>query len=112
MTREKFQNKVLKGRSAETFVCEDLIKKKLIILYRNKRINGVEVDILAKKNNEIFIIEVKKHYWVGSGFEEIISKDQLARLKKVQRNLESSTLFKVSLILAHLQNQKIDFISL
>ncbi len=52
-------NQKLKGKYYEDLACEYLIKNGYEIIERNKRYKKIEIDIIAKKNNEIIICEVK-----------------------------------------------------
>lgn len=49
----------LLGKIGEDLAAEYLIKNGYIVRERNWRINKLEVDIIAEKNNRIIIIEVK-----------------------------------------------------
>ena len=47
------------GKKAEELAAEFLLKKGYTILYRNYRYLKAEIDIIAEKDNELMIVEVK-----------------------------------------------------
>ena len=109
------QNKALKinpkrkGFFKENIVAQHLKKQGWTILHQNKKIFGVEVDILAKKENEIFLIEVKS-LKKESHLEKILKSKQKERLKKAAQSLCEDFSKGVRLLLATVDSKnKIDF---
>lgn len=95
--------RIRKGVQGEQIVAALLIKNGYKILARNVKILGVEVDLVIQRESSITLLEVKTHYYVGSGFEDIISNDQVQRLLKAKEYLKKKYYsLKVELYLAHL----------
>ncbi|HWN89496.1 MAG TPA: YraN family protein [Chitinophagaceae bacterium] len=97
------------GKEGEALALEFLRKNDFEILHRNWRYSRYEIDIVAKKQSLLHIIEVKsRHYFPGAFPEESVSKKKFNFLKKaaeeflflhpeyknVQFNILSITLFK------------------
>lgn len=59
MTKDKKQNYYEFGLIAEEKVAEEYIKKGYTILDRRWKLGHTEIDIIAQRDNEIIIIEVK-----------------------------------------------------
>ena len=79
-------NLKMKGLINEKLVAQYLEKKGWTILYQNKRVLGVEIDILAKKKKNQIIIEVKS-IKKEEQLEKILKSKQKERLKKVAESL-------------------------
>jgi Holliday junction resolvase-like predicted endonuclease len=64
------------GDAAEQLVEQDLIRGGYEILDRNWRTRYCEIDIVAKKDNCVYFVEVKyrKNSYYGNGFEVITPK--------------------------------------
>ena len=97
------------GKEGEALALEFLRKNDFEILHSNWRYSRYEIDIIAKKQSLLYIIEVKcRHYFPGAFPEESVSKKKFNFLKKaaeeflylnpenkhVQFNILSITLFK------------------
>ena len=85
----KKANPKTKGQSKENIVARHLKKKGWNILYQNKKILGVEIDILAEKKTELALIEVKSIRQQDL-LENIIKEKQKERLKKAAESLCAS----------------------
>ncbi len=66
------------GKRGEQVAAEYLIGRDFQILERNKRIRGIEVDIIAKDGDELVFVEVKTRT------DNLLSLDRL--FSKAQRN--------------------------
>ncbi len=77
----------LSGKEAEEIAADYLKRKKYKILERNLKIGGTEIDILAKANQYLAIVEVKKRVSSQSGSpEEFVNhrkKNHLLRAAKI-----------------------------
>lgn len=58
------------GKQAEEFIAQKYIKNGYKILERNWRFHPLEVDIIATKNNELVIVEVKARAYDDFGDPE------------------------------------------
>jgi putative endonuclease len=75
------------GYKNESLAVDFLIKKGFIILNRNYRFSHFEIDIIAKKNDQIHFIEVKFRRNNSYGYpESFVSKLQQERIKKASEN--------------------------
>src|SRR5687768_4674300 len=71
------------GKEGEALALEFLRKNDFEILHCNWRYSSYEIDIIAKKENLLHIIEVKsRHYFPGAFPEESVSKKKFNFLKK------------------------------
>ena len=93
-----------KGQHNEHLVCQYLKRKGWSIVCQNQRFFGVEVDILAKRNEIHTLVEVKS-LKNEAHLEKILSDWQKNRLKKVAEALSSQLPGGLNLFLA-LVNQK------
>ena len=102
-------NNKTKGFLKEKIVADYLLQKGWTILEKNKNILGVEVDILAQKNKEQILIEVKS-IKIEDQIENILKQKQKERLKKVAESLCDDPSVSVQLFLATVDSQnKINF---
>ena len=92
-------NTKIKGLLKEEAVVSYLEEEGWTIIYRNKKILGVEVDILAQKNKEKILVEVKSIYSEDQ-IEKILKNKQKDRLKKVAESLLSDSHSSIQLFLA------------
>lgn len=72
------------GKKAEISAREYLQRKNYEILDTNWRYSNLEVDIFAKKNNFLIVVEVKARKNIYLNFDEIVSQ-------KKQNNLVNAT---------------------
>ena len=99
----------LKGREKEERVCEYLIQRGWRIIYKNKKILGVELDILAQKKKEKVVIEVKSISGPNH-IERILKPEQKRRLQKASESLCEKFDSSIQLFLATVDpKNKIDF---
>lgn len=80
------KNTKSKGALTENIVAQYLKQRGWTILFQNEKVLGVEVDILARKEKEYSLIEVKslkKEEYI----EKILKKTQKERLKKAALHL-------------------------
>ena len=71
------------GKEGEASALEFLRKNDFEILHSNWRHSRFEIDIIARKQNMLHIIEVKsRHYFPGAFPEESVSKKKFNFLKK------------------------------
>lgn len=97
------------GQLKEKAVVQYLKQKGWTILYQNKKIQGVEIDILAKKQKELILLEVKS-IKKESQLENIIKKNQKERLSKAVEILSEKFSENLSCFLATVDSQnKINF---
>jgi len=82
----KKQNPKIKGFTNEQIVARYLMQKGWVILHQNKKVFGVEIDILAKKGKEHFLIEVKS-ITKKEHLENILKEKQKERLQKAAKSL-------------------------
>ena len=81
------------GKEAEQKVADFLSKKGYLILERNWRFSHLEVDIIAKHNNFIVIIEVKARKNQNLTFDEIITiKKQKNLINAAEKYLDKKDL--------------------
>jgi len=67
-----------RGREAEDIAAEHLVSKGFQILHRNWRYFHKEIDIIAEKNGELIIIEVKSTFGIGRvTADELMSNGKL-----------------------------------
>lgn len=92
-------NTKAKGLLKEKLVARYLINKGWTIVSQNKKILGVEVDILAKKNKEQILVEVKS-IQSEDQIENILKERQKDRLKKAAESLCESPNSSIQLFLA------------
>ena len=86
-----------KGLLKEQFVVRYLVKKGWTILSQNKKILGVELDIIAQKEKDKAVIEVKSIK--SSECIEWVLKDwQKQRLKKAARSLSENILLYLATV--------------
>lgn len=81
-------NSKVKGSFKENIVVRHLKQQGWDILSQNKKVLGVEIDILAKKEKEVFLIEVKS-IKKDEHLENILKDKQKERLKKTAQSLIS-----------------------
>lgn len=82
----KLKNSKIKGKIKEQIVAQYLTKKGWTILCQNKKILGVEIDILAQKKELCRLIEVKS-IKKEEHIERILKPKQKERLKKAALSL-------------------------
>jgi putative endonuclease len=71
------------GKEGEDIAVDWLLKNGFTILHRNWRYGKLEIDIIAKKDNRLHIIEVKcRHYNKFSHPEESVTKKKFKLLQK------------------------------
>ena len=93
------------GNIGEEFTAQFLIKKGCEILERNFTIRGGEIDIIAKKGNLIYFVEVKsrKHNPLSSG-EEALTKTKISRIIKAaheylnRNDIDSSAVYDAAIV--------------
>lgn len=88
----------IKGNYFEEYTLLKLQKSGFKLVARNYRIFNTEVDLIVRKNNLIYLIEVKYRKY-NYEFEYINSylQRQFFRLKKVQGLLKAKSKFKLNL---------------
>ena len=102
-------NAKTKGLLKEKWVARYLINKGWTIVFQNKKILGVEVDILAQKNKARILVEVKS-IKSEEQIENILKDKQKDRLKKVAESLCADLSYSIQLFLATVDSQnKINF---
>ena len=79
-------DKILSGKDGEEKACNYLKSKKYKILEKNNRCLYGEIDIIAKYNNTLVIIEVKyrKSAKFGKGYEAVNYTKQQKIIKTLQ----------------------------
>ncbi|MFO7734680.1 MAG: YraN family protein [bacterium] len=86
--RKSEKNTVEKGRSAEKTVAKYLLSKGWEISEMNFTIRGGEIDIVAKKGDELIFVEVrswKKKYWPGGTPLETITPAKIRHIIKTAK---------------------------
>ena len=102
-------NNKTKGLLKEKIVADYLIQKGWTIVSQNKKILGVEVDILAQKSKEQILVEVKS-IKTEEQIENILKEKQKERLKKAAESLCDDSSSGIQLFLAAVDSQnKINF---
>ena len=102
-------NTKTKGLLKEKLVARYLVKRGWAIISQNKKILGVEVDILARKNEDQILIEVKS-IKTEDQIENILKEKQKDRLKKAAESLCENSSYSIQLFLATVDSQnKINF---
>lgn len=72
-----------RGVVGEQIACDYLIKKGYLVLDRNFRYKGGEIDIIAKDQNDLVFIEVKLRNSMGYGYpEEAVTHAKKQRITK------------------------------
>ena len=92
------------GIIKEKIVAQHLKKQGWEILHQNKKVLGVEIDLLAKKNKEHFLIEIKS-IKKAEQLENILKEKQKKRLKKVVEGLSEDFPEGLRLLLATVDDQ-------
>lgn len=75
------------GNEGEQMAQQFLITSGYTILEINWRTSRLEIDIIALKNNELHIIEVKTRQYITHSISELITK------KKMKNLLEASSIY-------------------
>ena len=88
-----------RGRKSEQLVRDHLKSKDWSIVFQNRRICDVEVDILAKRRGAHLLVEVKS-LSQEEHIEKILSRKQKDRLKAVAEALAPQAPRGLSLVLA------------
>ena len=102
-------NNKTKGFLKEKIVADFLLEKGWTIIAKNKKILEVEVDILAEKNKQKTLVEVKS-IKNEDQIENRLKQKQKERLKKVAESLCEDSSVSVQLFLATVDSQnKINF---
>jgi putative endonuclease len=105
------KNKIF-GNKAEAIATDFLIKKNYTILERNWRFSHLEIDIIAKKDDIISIVEVKARKNNFSSFDEIINiKKQKNLISAAEHYLEIKNFdneIRFDVIFIFTQNNKIE----
>lgn len=71
------------GKFGEDTAVKYLQSKKYKIIARNVRNKAGEIDIVAKKGDELYLIEVKARKNITYGYpEEYVTKNKLQKIKK------------------------------
>ena len=94
-----------KGQCNEYLVCQYLKSKGWSIVCQNQQFFGVEVDIIAKRNEIHTLVEVKSLN-KEAHLEKILSDRQKNRLKKVVEALSSQIPGGLNLLLALVNQRK------
>lgn len=70
--------KILKGEDAQDAVEKYFLDHEFTLLGKDIAIaqSRHRADFVFRKNNALYLVEVKNHRWLGTGFERIISKAQ------------------------------------
>jgi putative endonuclease len=77
----------VQGRNGEDIACSFLRQKGYEIVERNYRIPGGEIDVIAKRNNELVFVEVKTRSSVQYGYpEEAVTHSKKIRLARAARS--------------------------
>lgn len=88
------------GNFGENVACNYLQTKNYQILERNYRLGHLELDIVAKKDGQFFLFEIKtRRYHQTESGESLISNRQMANLKKAARCY--AVKFQISFTLIH-----------
>ena len=94
-----------KGQKSEELVCQHLQRQGWKIIHRNHRYFGVEIDLLAEKNQSFILVEVKtlsSEYHTG----KIIKHSQKQRLKRVAQMLSEEKPNGLQLLIALVNKRK------
>lgn len=70
------------GKTAEEAVAHEYIKSGYVILERNWRLGKTEIDLIARRENQIVFIEVKARSGEHSHPIEAVTKDKRKRMIK------------------------------
>jgi putative endonuclease len=88
------------GHFGEDVACNYLQTKNYRILKRNYRLGRLELDIIAEKDGQFFLFEIKTRRYHQTKIEEaLISRAQIANLKKAARRY--ATKFQLNFTLIH-----------
>ncbi len=70
------------GNFGENLACEYLIEKGLIVIEKNWRYKHLEIDIIAYKDQQLHIVEVKTRTGIEYGYpEQFIGRQKFQYLK-------------------------------
>lgn len=95
----------IKGRACENFALKYFQNQGYELIFRNVSIGNVEVDLVLKKDQTYFIVEVKSdNLW---RMEHPLPYKQLFRLKKATQNLSEASQSSARLIIAFVKGEKI-----
>ena len=93
----------IKGKKYEDRALEYFQNQNYELIYRNVLIEGVEVDLVLRKNNTYYIVEVKSdNSW---RLENPLSYKQLHRLKRAALALSETSQCSTRLLLALVNNK-------
>ena len=100
-----------KGFLNEEIALSFLQKEGFSLVFKNKKINNTEIDLLLKKNKTLYLFEVKSdNLW---RIEQPLNSKQKERLKEVALKISESYQCSVRLILALVKkDQKVELLPL
>ena len=84
-----------RGQIAEKLVCEFLSKREYLLIGRNYRCQGGEIDIIAIKENEIVFVEVRSRWqisWKIAWDKALVTPEDSVeglKLSKIERTAET-----------------------
>lgn len=100
----------IKGRASEDTALKYFQNQGYTFIVRNFSIFGIEVDLIFKKENTYYIVEVKsENIW---SINRPISHKQMTRLKKASEMFSAEKQSSVRLFVAIVQNKKVEVYSL
>lgn len=68
------------ARQSEKHICQQLIHQGWLVLARNHRKRGVEIDVIAQKGGTVIALEVKARHFCREG-QLLFKPRQVARIK-------------------------------
>ena len=107
---KKLQKKLhlIKGKRSEEIVLNQLKRQNWRVLSKNTKYSGIEIDLIAQKNNRTVIFEIKS-LSQDCHLEKILSLKQKQRLQSAANILAEDFPNGLELILATVNRQKISF---
>lgn len=107
---KKTQKKLhlIKGKQSENIVLNQLKKQNWQVLSKNTKYSGIEIDLIAQKNNRTVIFEIKS-LSQECHLEKIISLKQKQRLQSAANILAEDFPNGLELMLATVNKKKVSF---
>lgn len=102
---KKEQLHLIKGKHSEKLVLDQLIKQNWRIISKNRKYSGIEIDLIAQRNDRTVIFEIKS-LSQDSHLEKILSLKQKKRLQLAAKILSEDFPKGLELMLATVNKKK------
>lgn len=99
---------MIKGRQSENLVLNQLVRQNWHIISKNTKYSGIEVDLIAQKENRTVLFEIKS-LSKDCHLEKILSLKQKKRLQLAAEILSENFPNGLELMLATVNKNKVSF---